>query len=170
MKSKWTGRALGLALCTAALAACSQGGNNNQNASGTAQPSGITLSHKDEKQIRDAIMNGAPLNGLKPDLFLKGGESGEALVQAALKYASALANGYSDPTKLHEVYTIPRAKTDVRAGLQQALQQGNVGEWLNSLAPQTDEYKALSQAFVRYARQASQAGQQPIAGDKPIKP
>ena len=28
-----------------------------------------------------------------------------------------LANGYADPTKLHEVYTIPRAKADVRAGL-----------------------------------------------------
>ena len=32
------------------------------------------------------------------------------LTDAALKYASALANGYSDPTTLHEVYTIPRPK------------------------------------------------------------
>src|SRR6185503_15794871 len=100
MKSKWIGTAIGLALCTSTLAACSQGANTNQNASGTSQPSGITLSQKDEKQIRDAIMNGAPPNGLKPDLFLKGGETGEALVQVAFKYASALANGYSDPTKL----------------------------------------------------------------------
>ena len=170
--SKWIGTALGLALCTALLPACSVGGsNNNQNASGAAaQPSGITLGHKDEQQIRDAITNGAPLNGLKPDLFLKGGESGETLVQAALRYASALADGYSDPTKLHEVYTIPHPKTDVRAGLQQALQQGKVAEWLNSLPPQTDEYKALSQAFVRYAKLAGQANQQPIPDDKPIKP
>ena len=173
MKSKWTGKAIALALCTAAVTvtACSQGGNSNQNASGTtAQPSGITLGQKDEKQIRDAIMNGAPANGLKPDLFLKGGESGEGLVQAALKYASALADGYSDPTKLHEVYTIPHARTDVRGGLQQALQKGDVADWLNSLPPQTHEYKALSQAFVRYAKLAGQANQQPIADDKPIKP
>jgi murein L,D-transpeptidase YcbB/YkuD len=170
-KRKWIGTALGLALCTAALPSCSQGGNSNQNASGTtAQPSGITLTQKDEKQIRDAITNGAPPNGLKPDLFLKGGETGETLVQAALKYASALANGYSDPTKLHEVYTIPRATTDVRSGLQQALQKGNVADWLSSLPPQTDEYKALSQAFVRYAKLAGQANQQPISDDKPIKP
>src|SRR5579884_2113084 len=161
MKSKWTGKVIALALCTAAVTACSQGGNSNQNASGTtAQPSGITLGQKDEKQIRDAIMNGAPANGLKPDLFLKGGESGDTLVQAALKYASALADGYSDPTKLHEVYTIPHPKTDVRGGLQQALQKGNVADWLNSLPPQTDEYKALSQAFVRYAKLAGQANQQ----------
>ena len=68
------------------------------------------------EELREAIA-GAPAHGLKPELFLKGGESGAALVQAALKYASALANGYADPTKLHEVYTIPRPKADVRAGL-----------------------------------------------------
>ena len=94
---------------------------------------------------------------MKPELFLKGDESGTALVGAALRYASALANGYSDPTKLHEVYTIPRARTDVRAGLQQALQNGNVSEWLNSLAPQTDEYRALSKAFLNYIKFATQA-------------
>jgi murein L,D-transpeptidase YcbB/YkuD len=170
MKAKLFGPALALALSTTALVACSQGGSSDQNAAGAAAPSGIALNGKAEKQIRDAIMNGAPANGLKPDLFLKGGESGEALVQAAFKYASALADGYSDPTKLHEVYTIPHAKTDVRAGLQQALQKGDVADWFNSLPPQTDEYKALSQAFVRYAKLATQANQQPIPDDQPIKP
>jgi murein L,D-transpeptidase YcbB/YkuD len=164
-------RSIALALATSALAACQQASNSNQNASaGGEQASGITLHQNEEKQIRDAITNGAPLNGLKPDLFLKGGESGEALVQGALKYASALANGYSDPAKLHEVYTIPHSNVDVRAGLQQALQKGDVPDWLNSLPPQTDEYKALSQAFVRYAKQASQAGQQQIPDGNAIKP
>ena len=168
-KSKWIGAALGLALCGTALSSCSQGNSSNDSASTAADPSGITVDNSAEKQIREAIAQ-APAHGLKPDLFLKGGEKGEALAQAALKYASALANGYSDPNKLFEVYTIPRAKTDVRAGLQQALQNGNVGEWLNSLPPQTAEYKALSQAFIHYAQQAGQAGQQPIASDRPIKP
>ena len=130
------GAALGLALCVTSLAACSQGNSSNDSAS-TAAPSGITLDNSAEKQIRDAIAQ-APAHGLKPELFLKGGEKGEALAQAALKYASALANGYSDPNKLFEVYTIPRSKADVRAGLQQALQNNNVGAWLNSLAPQSD--------------------------------
>jgi murein L,D-transpeptidase YcbB/YkuD len=170
-QSKWIGRALSLALCTAAMTACSQGGtsSNQSDANASGDTSGITLGQKDEQQIRDAIA-GAPAHGLKPELFLKGGESGPALVSAALKYASALANGYSDPTKLHEVYTIPRAKTDVRAGLQQALQNGNVGEWLNSLPPQTDEYRALSKAFLGYLKLANQAGRQDIPADKSIKP
>lgn len=160
------GAAVALALCTTSLAACSQGSSNQ---SAPVEQSGMTLDNSAEKQIRDAIAQ-APAHGLKPELFLKGGETGEALVQAGLKYASALANGYSDPNKLFEVYTIPRARTDVRAGMRQALQNNNVGEWLNSLAPQTDEYKALSQAFLHYAKQASVAGQRPIPSDRPIKP
>jgi murein L,D-transpeptidase YcbB/YkuD len=169
MTSKWIGTAIGLALCIAALPACSQGNSSSQSDSNASAPSGLSLDDKAEKEIREAIA-GATAHGLRPDLFLKGGESGEALAQAALKYASALANGYSDPRKLHEVYTIPRANTDVRAGLRQALQNGNVGEWLNSLAPQTEEYKALSRAFTRYATQVRDAGQTEIPSDKPIKP
>ena len=164
------GKALILALFCVPIAACSQGGSSNQgDPNASADASGITLGHDEEEQIREAIGN-APAHGLKPELFLKGGESGPALVSATLKYASALANGYSDPSKLHEVYTIPRAKTDVRAGLQQALQNGNVPEWLNSLSPQTDEYKALSQAFLRYIKLADGSNAQPISADKSIKP
>jgi len=172
-KQLWIGSALALALVSVPLVSCSSGGNQSSqtdaNASGAADGQAISLKSSDEKQIRDAIAQ-APQHGLRSDLFLKGGESGPALAQAALNYASALANGYTDPKKLFEVYTIPRNNVDVRAGLQQALQQGNVGEWLNSLVPQTDEYKALSQAFVRYAKQVGQGAQQPIASDKPIKP
>ncbi|HEY7005878.1 MAG TPA: L,D-transpeptidase family protein [Sphingomicrobium sp.] len=169
MKSISIGTAAGLALCIAVLPACSTQDTSNQAANSSAEPSGLTLDNKAEKAIRDAI-EGAPAHGLRPDLFLKGGESGEALAQAALKYASALANGYTDPNKLFEVYTIPRPKTDVRAGLQQAIQDGNVGEWMNSLAPQTEEYKALGRAFARYATQVRDAGSTEIPDDKPIKP
>ena len=169
-KTRWIGTAIGLALCSTALASCSGSGNQStQDTNASADASGISLDKKVEKQLREAIA-GATAHGLKPELFLKGGESGSALVAAGLKYASALANGYTDPTKLHEVYTIPVAKTDVRAGFQQALKNGNVGEWLASLAPQTDEYKALSRAFVRYANQAGQGPQAQISTDKPIKP
>ena len=168
-KRNWIGGAVGLALCTTALASCSEGNSTANGANHASEASGVSLDAKAEKQIRGAIAQ-APAHGLRPDLFLKGGEQGEALVQAGLRYASALANGYSDPKKLFEVYTIPRAKTDVRAGLQQALQNGNVGDWLNSLAPQTQEYQALSQAFLRYVKQAGEMGQQPISSDRPIKP
>ena len=68
----------------------------------------------------------------------------------------ALAHGYSDPTKLSPVYTIPRPSADVRARLQQAAQKGDLTSWFNSLPPQTDEYKALSQAHLKYLKLASE--------------
>jgi L,D-transpeptidase YcbB len=140
--SKWIGTALGLALCTA-LPACSRNGNTSNQASSNAAAPGdaqVQWNAKVEKQLRDAIAN-APANGLKPELFLKDPNThdGAALTQAALKYAEALARGYSDPTKMFEVYTLPRPSGDVRQGLIQAIQNGDVTGWLNSLPPQTDE-------------------------------
>jgi murein L,D-transpeptidase YcbB/YkuD len=170
-KNKSLRGALAAALLSTTLASCNVVSKSSDQSGGhpVAQASGMTLNGQAEKQIREAIAQ-APMHGLKPDLFLKGNVTGEDLVQAGLKYASALATGYSDPKKLFEVYTIPRASSDVRAGMQQAIQKGNVGEWLSSLAPQTPEYKALSQAFVRYAKLAGQGATQQIASDTAIKP
>src|SRR5947209_11739505 len=168
--SKWTGAAISLALCSTALVSCS--GGNNQSGQGTAdQSAGVSVKwdSKAEQQLRAAIEQ-APANGLKPELFLKGGEKGAALTEAALKYASALVNGYSDPKALHEVYTIPHLKVDVRQGLAQAIQRGDVKVWLDSLVPQTDEYRALSQAHLHYLKLAANGQPQPIPDGKPIKP
>src|SRR6476469_2483375 len=168
---RWIGTALGLALCSAALTGCHY--NDQQSGGEAAAPATPELdgawTSRTEEQLRDAIA-GAPAHGLKPDLFLKGGESGAALTEAALKYASALANGYSDPAKLNEVYTIPHKMVDVRPGLQQAIQKGDVKDWLASLTPQTDEYRALSQAHLHYLQLASQAQFQPVEDGKAIKP
>jgi murein L,D-transpeptidase YcbB/YkuD len=135
-------------------------------ASGDVQ---VDWNSQTEQQLREAIAN-APANGLKPELFLKGGEKGAELTQAAVRYASALANGYSDPKKLFEVYTIPHDQVDVRPGLQQAIQKGDVKGWLQSLTPQTDEYRALSRAHLHYLQLAGQTKLQPIPDGKPIKP
>jgi L,D-transpeptidase YcbB len=171
---KWIGTAIGLALCSTALASCSQGGSpSNQTAAGSRTSDGTTQyawNAKVEQQLRDAIAN-APANGLKPELFLKGDSKDAAtLTQAALRYASALANGYADPTKLHEVYTIPHPQVDVRQGLQQALQRGDVKSWLASLVPQSDEYRAFSQAHLHYLELAGKGAFQPVPDGKPIKP
>jgi murein L,D-transpeptidase YcbB/YkuD len=171
--TRWIGTALGLALCSAALAGCNYGSQSSNETQVTANASTGDIdgawNSKTEDQLREAIAN-APANGLKPDLFLKGGEKGAALTEAALKYASALANGYSDPTQLHEVYTIPHPKVDVRAGLADAIQKGDVKAWLQSLAPQTDEYRALSQAHLHYLQLAASTQLQPVEAGKPIKP
>jgi murein L,D-transpeptidase YcbB/YkuD len=168
-KHKWIGAALGLALCSTALASCSVKDNQSGQSGSEAGQPGVNWTNETEQQLRDAIA-GAPANGLKPDLFLKGGEKGAALTEAALKYASALANGYADPGQLHEVYTIPHPRVDVRPGLQQAIQKGDVKAWLASLVPQTDEYRALSQAHLHFLQLASKGQFQPVREGKPIKP
>jgi murein L,D-transpeptidase YcbB/YkuD len=171
-KNKWIGTALGLALSSAALSGCNysnKSSSDGQSTNGSTADVDGAWNSKTEQQLREAIAN-APANGLKPVLFLKGGEKGAELTQAAIKYASALANGYADPSQLHEVYTLPRSKADVRQGLQQALQSGDVKGWFDSLTPQTDEYRALSQAFVHFLQLAGKAQFQPVAVGKPIKP
>jgi murein L,D-transpeptidase YcbB/YkuD len=177
-KSNWIGTALSLALFSVALSSCSKVGNSSaQNQSGApeAPTPKLAWSSSSEKQLLDAIAQ-APANGLRPDLFLKGDlprddtERGAALTRAALSYAQALAHGYSDPKKTADVYTIPRPTGDVRQGLVQAIQNGNVGEWLASLPPQTDEYRELSKAHLAYLQLAGQMSFQPIPEGRPMKP
>jgi murein L,D-transpeptidase YcbB/YkuD len=175
--SKWIGAALSLALYSTALASCSvkedQSGQTANQAVGAPQ---LQWTKATEKQLLDAIAQ-APANGLRPELFLNGDLPGDdsarfaTLTKAALGYAEALAHGYADPRKLIDVYTIPRpAAQDLRQGLAQAIQRGNVGQWLASLPPQTDEYKALSQAHLHYLQLAGTAKFEPVPQGKPIKP
>ena len=80
----WSGAALGLALCTTVLTACSVSDPSNQNASAAASPElDGAWKGSTEKQLREAIAE-APAHGLNPDLFLTGGEKGAELSQAAL--------------------------------------------------------------------------------------
>lgn len=161
------GAALCLALCSTTLASCSS--RNAEQVTSDAPDIDSAWESKTEKQLREAI-EAAPANGLKPDLFLKGGEKGGALTVAALKYASALANGYADPNKLHEVYTIPHKKVDVRVGLKDAIAKGDVKGWLETLVPQTEEYRALGQAHLQYLKLASATQFQPVPEGAAIKP
>ncbi|HEX7819008.1 MAG TPA: hypothetical protein VF463_00160 [Sphingobium sp.] len=76
------------------------------------------------------------------------------LTQAALRYANALAHGASDPTKLYDIYTVPRPNPDLRRGLAQALAAGKLAAWFASLAPQTDSYAKLSKAYLALTKDA----------------
>ena len=83
--NRWIGTALGLALCTTALADCNYSSQNTNQSEATNASAGnpqVSWTSDTEKQLRDAIA-GAPANGLKPELFLKGGERGAALTDAA---------------------------------------------------------------------------------------
>lgn len=76
---------------------------------------------------------------------------------AALAYAAALAQGRVDPAALHQVYTLPRPRADLAAGLSTALANRSVTTWLDGLAPQDPTYKLLSAAYLSFSAKASVA-------------
>lgn len=151
-----------------ALAACDSGPFSGQSETGEA---GSPVTDSQAKQLREAL-KGSIRHGLTPDLFFKGDldeASGSDLHAAVLAYASALALGKVDPTKISEVYTIPRPKVDVKAGFEKALSENRLAEWLDTLPPQTEEYRKLSQAFVHYAELASKTPDTNLPPGKAMK-
>jgi murein L,D-transpeptidase YcbB/YkuD len=158
-----------------ALAACGSGvpGDPANGQAAAAEP------QVDDKSLEEQVMaalEDAPRHGLTKDLFLKGelssgkAERRQALLKIAADYASALADGKTDPEKLRDVYTVPRPKVDVRAGLAASLQDGRYRNWVNSLAPQTEEYRALSDAFVKLVQRSPELPDGDIPAGRTIKP
>lgn len=139
-----------------------------------AQPgSGATAeqlhwSHAAARQLRKAIDRRAA-HGLDRVAFDRDAHGDAALTEAALAYAGALARGASDPAKLYPIYTLPRPRPDLRRGLAEALKAGKVGDWLESLAPQDDAYRALSKAYLELRKQGDAAPAIPVPGE-PLKP
>lgn len=156
------------------LAACSNSPATNANGSGAAAGVSQVSDKALESQVL-AALDDAPKHGLTRDLFLKGdlpadqAQRRSALVRIATEYASALAAGRVDPAKLRDVYTVPRPKVDVSAGVAQALHDNKYREWVNSLAPQTDEYRALSKAFVALVQRTPDLPDGAIAAGKTVK-
>ena len=112
----------------------------------------------------------ADQHGLDKGLFLDpiqraptGGAHDAALSMAALTYAEALARGRTDPARIRPIYTVPRPSPDLGAGLNGAIEHGQIGAWIAGLAPQDAEYRALSQAYVEASRQVTQAQGNPPA-------
>ncbi len=112
-----------------------------------------------------AALNQADRHGLRPDEFRRplanareGAAREAALSLAALSYAEALARGRADPTRLETIYEIPRPSPDLIAGLERVLAgNGDVRGWIDGLAPQDADYRALSAAYLEAKRQADAA-------------
>lgn len=122
-----------------------------------------------ERQLLETIRGGVR-HGINPAAALREIENAGspterevALSKAALTYATALARGVTDPTRLAAVYTVPRNEVDVARGLADAVGQNNASQWIESQAPQDEEYRALSNAYVQLlqAQQQQQQGNQP---------
>ena len=119
----------------------------------------------------NAALNGAVRHGLDPDEYRRplanareGAAREAALSLAALSYAEALARGKTDPTQLERIYEIPRPSPDLAGGLEQVLSgNGDVRTWVEGLAPQDADYRALSAAYVEAKRQVDAAHGHPTA-------
>jgi murein L,D-transpeptidase YcbB/YkuD len=123
-----------------------------------------------------AALRDARRHGLDPRRYLGAveGASGAAAREAALSlaaisYADALARGQADPARLHEVYEIPRPDADVVDGLAASAEQGNVAQWLGGLAPSDAEYRALSEAYLRYSEAAAREQAPAVSAGDAIK-
>ena len=120
--------------------------------------------HEAEASL-NAALNEAGRHGLNPDDFRRplaaardGAAREAALSLAALSYAEALARGKTDPTRLERIYEIPRPEVDLTGGLERVFAgNGDVRTWINGLAPQDADYRALSAAYVEAKRQVDAA-------------
>jgi murein L,D-transpeptidase YcbB/YkuD len=183
------GRAICLALLSVSLATC---GNGRGGGSGVRidqsavegpqsrafyEARGWAAAWNDDaaEQLQQALAK-APRHGLKAEMFLASlppedvAQRDPALTRGALLYASALASGFVDPKSLGNIYTIPRPKPNLAAGLNQALEAGNVGAWLESLAPQTAEYRAMSKAYLQFRQLSAQTRSATIPEGGMIRP
>ncbi|MET0248668.1 MAG: L,D-transpeptidase family protein [Sphingobium sp.] len=136
---------------------------------GATSPQDARWTEGNIKALREAIDRRAA-HGLDHVNFAMPDKGEAELTKLALRYAGALAEGASDPTKLYEIYTVPRPKGDLRAGLIKAMAEGNLGDWFENLAPQSNEYRALSKAYLALDKQAKAPGAAIPAIGEPIQP
>ena len=103
-------------------------------------------------QLRQAIETRAT-HGLDQMPFASDASDEAGVTKQALAYASALARGATDPTKLYDVYTVPRPNPDLRSGLANALRVNDIKGWIASLAPADSNYQRLSKAYLALRQQ-----------------
>ena len=144
--------------------------DNQSTTANTSEPAVSAQWTKDTRaQLRQAI-DARAVHGLDQISFASDASDEAGITRQALAYASALAHGATDPTKLYDVYTVPRPNPDLRAGLATALVANNVKGWLASLAPADQNYQRLSKAYLALRQQpGSPTPAIPVNGEA-IKP
>ena len=143
--------ACSLLALTVAVSGCHSKPDNSARTEAVFTIDQIHWNDRAVRHLREAIDRRAA-HGLDRVQFAVDGQPGNpegdrALTQSALRYASALARGSSDPAKLYDVYTVARPNPNLLNGLGAAMADGKVGEWLDGLSPQDDGYRALSKAY-----------------------
>lgn len=132
-------------------------GNGQSSASATR----IQWDEKSVQQLKETIGRRAA-HGLDHMAFPIEGQPGSAageklLTQSALRYARAVSRGATDPSKIHDVYTLPRHDANLEAGLANALSNDKFDEWIDDIAPKNAQYRALSKTYLALRQQPAKA-------------
>lgn len=159
-------------LLSLALTGCGKPSRDNDAQSGAVAVDRIRWDEAGVRQLREAVDRRA-VHGLDHLRFAVEGQPGsaegeKALTQSALRYAAAVARGAADPAKLHDIYTLPRPEADLRPGLTAALADRKLGAWIDGLAPQNDQYRTLSKAYLALRGAADKAAV--IPDTRPLEP
>src|SRR5579883_1404285 len=88
-----------------------------------------------------------------------------ALTAAALRYASDLRWGMTQPRAFFDDVSMPRDHDDIVSGLMQAADAGKAAAYLQGLAPPAREYGLLRAALARYRALGAGAGWTPVAAE-----
>ncbi len=122
-------------------------------------------------ELRKALLQ-APRYGLNAETFLSHLDraSDADLTRVAENYASALSIGLVDPREIHGIFTLRMNQTDVASGLATARAAGRIGPWLDGLAPQDAEFRALSQECLRRIASAARGPLEDIRAGGLIRP
>ncbi len=147
------------------LAGCQQ--SPSQNAAVPSESG--SWSEANVKDLKKAIDRRAA-HGLDHQSYAFDAKDSATITKAALRYASALSQGAADPAKLYKVYSLPRPKVDLRAALSKAMADGNIADWFESLAPNTDNYRSLSKAYLALSQNEGNRPAAIPAVSKPIRP
>jgi murein L,D-transpeptidase YcbB/YkuD len=67
-------------------------------------------------------------------------------------------------------YDVPRPNPELEAGLNQAIEQDQLGNWLAGLAPQDEEYRLLASAYAEASLQSGADRRGPIADGATLRP
>ncbi|WP_430420968.1 L,D-transpeptidase family protein [Phenylobacterium sp.] len=129
-----------------------------------------------QAQVALKVLRAADLHGLQPKAYLPEGVADSGVLTAAqqtaladglVRYAHDVRIGRMDPEEFPDLWRVRPAAWDPAPDLVQALAEGRLQVWLDSLPPRYSGYHALRRGLARYREIAAAGGWKTVAeGDK----
>jgi murein L,D-transpeptidase YcbB/YkuD len=134
----------------------------------TTPPLPINPSPEQVALMRQAL-DGAYLHGFARGAFTPRGDDAGSVVAATLRYAKAIRTGRLAVSGFRQDWGLRPPPYDPRAGLSQAVSQGQVKAWLDALPPPYYGYQTLQDGLARYRAIQDAGGWTPLA-EADLKP